>query len=200
MARNTSLDFNDYCARCGKILPKDGRSIYRTHCSRGCYMADYRDVEKQGRLDDKASRAPCAYCGGPVSPARWGHAIYCSAECKQLAWKVPKTCPHCGKAFRGKPDQVHCSWFCYCQVAKRKHRPRPCQWCGTTITQPHGKTRFCSLSCAGKAGMDVRLRDAVLTAKTLDLMLEKLRPKRAYRMRLTPARLDRLLARASRSG
>ena len=48
--------------------------------------------------------------------------------------------------------------------------------------------------------MDARLRDAVLTAKTLDLMLEKLRPKRPYRMRLTPARLDQLLAKVSRAG
>lgn len=85
-------------------------------------------------------------------------AIYCSPECN----KGPneKTCPHCGKTFRGDAKQVHCSWFCYCQTAKRLHKARPCEWCGKVIVRPHGRTRYCSLSCAGKAGMDKRLTAA----------------------------------------
>lgn len=190
------IEWQETCVRCGANLP-DGVRISREYCSRRCYMEGYRELETQAVMEARAKRPPCANCGKPIPMTRDMRAIYCSPECNRGAHA--KTCPHCKKEFLGSADQVHCSWFCHSQATMRINQPRPCGWCGTPIMRPRRAiTAYCSLSCAGKAGMHVRLRDAVLTVKTLDLMLEKIRPKRPYRMRLTPARLDRLLT--GRSG
>lgn len=169
------IEWDETCVRCGAKLP-DGVRISREYCSRRCYMESYRALERQAVMEARANRPPCANCGGPIPMMRDMRAIYCSQDCNKGA--QIKTCLHCGKEFRGASDRVHCSWLCYCQTAKRIHQPRPCQWCGVTITRPHAETRCCSWSCAGKLGMDKRLVKAgrlpALSGFRLDAMLEQM--------------------------
>lgn len=151
-----SIEWRETCVRCGGLLP-EGARISQDYCSRKCYMTEYRELEKQGRLDAKRNRPPCAWCGTKMPPERPGHAIYCSKKCNRLANSVTKTCPRCGSEFRGQSRQVHCSIFCARQTTKRIHKPRPCAWCGKMITRPHRHTKYCSWRCSGKVSADKRL-------------------------------------------
>lgn len=190
----TSIDWENRCVRCSAPLPENARSS-RDYCSKKCYNDHYQEIEKAERAKVKAHRPPCAVCGKPIPASRDMRAVYCSVQCNHTGQLVNKTCPHCRNRFRGHKGQVHCSWFCYCQVAKRIHQPRPCDWCGTMIMQPDSAgRRFCSLSCAGKEGMRVRLQAPTpLTRNLLDRLFENVRPKRSYTYRLTAQRFDKLL-------
>lgn len=76
--------------------------------------------------------------------------------------------------------------------------------CAECSTRFHPKTytaRFCSASCVAKAkhaaGV-LRHFPRKLTAERFDKVLQDMRPRRPYRQRLTPARLDAMLERVSR--
>jgi endogenous inhibitor of DNA gyrase (YacG/DUF329 family) len=171
-----SIDWENRCLQCGAIMG-DVVHVRREYCSRKCYNEYYHGLEKAARLEAKANRPRCATCGGPVSPSRFAHAMYCSKECNVRARRYLKTCPHCEKEFMAMSRRhVHCSRRCADLAVRTKYPPQPCEWCGKVIDRP-GKstTRFCSWRCAGKAGMDVRLtadgRRPLLNPVRLDRML-----------------------------
>jgi hypothetical protein len=81
-------------------------------------------------------------------------------------------------------------------AATKRRKAISWQQCGKDFYPPNYTARFCSLSCAAKAGHSSgRLRHfpRKLTAKRLDQVFDGMRPRRPYRQRLTPARLDAIL-------
>lgn len=120
-----------------------------------------------------------------------------------MAAATPKPCEHCGKDFQpDSPRRRFCCRQCAVDALKRR-QAIPCAQCGTIFYPKAYTAKFCSLSCIAKAGhASGRLRHfpRKLTAKRLDQVFADMRPRRPYRQRLTPARLDRLLAKVARSG
>lgn len=153
-----TLDFADYCKGCGTKLPQDRYATRRDYCSYACYMREYREIEKAARLEAKANRPPCVWCGGPVAIKKDRRAVYCSLHCQKQAnhqireTRNALTCPNCGKDFRGRDGQTYCCQWCRSQVELRKHQPRACQWCDAMIQNPkRAATKYCCSTCAARA-------------------------------------------------
>lgn len=196
------------CVQCNSPLPQTSRSS-RLYCSQKCCDADRTRLEREARALINAAKS-CAECGLPMPPEKPLKANYCCVVCagraalkRRVAAAEARPCDHCGKAFKpDKPGRRFCCHQCSVEATKRR-AAIPCAQCGTVFHPKTYTARFCSLSCIAKAGhASGRLRrfPRKLTAKRLDQLFKRMRPRRPYRMRLTPARLDRLLAKVSRSG
>lgn len=139
--------------------------------------------------------------------------------------KVSKVCPHCSETFHPiTAEQVHCGHRCAGKAAALAGRNLPpltgpprehinCLICGTRFQKKERRTIYCSRACWHQsqrlltpARLDRILgiappRRFPLTAARLDRVFKETRPKRLKRpfnCRLTPDRLDRLLAKVSR--
>lgn len=153
------IDFNTYCKGCGTVLPSGPRAEVREWCSKSCYMKWYRSLDKQARLEAKADRLPCRTCGQPIPAEKISTARYCSLACQRKHGKAlyrlqfARLCLHCKKPFCAHNDeQKYCSPWCMAQVLFRKHPPRPCQQCGTTINNPRrAAAKYCCSRCAALA-------------------------------------------------
>ena len=143
------------CLRCGKSL--EGKRADAVYCGFKCYMKDYRQLEKDARLEAKQGRI-CAVCNGPIAPSKRGKVTrYCSIECQRVgngnkaAGRYPKICEHCGDSFNAHyRQQRFCSQWCRGQGDIRKLHPKPCEWCGAMFQPRRAAARFCSTSCSAR--------------------------------------------------
>lgn len=201
-------DLTHRCEVCGSALP-EGSSSIRKFCSRRCAQKERTSLERAARAEENAQRG-CAVCKQPMPPQKQRNAVYCSIRCinaaainRRKGRTSQRLCSHCGTPFH--PDKPNRRFCCHdCSVAAiTLHHPVPCAHCGVMFRPKTATATFCSQSCVAKAGhASGRLRHwpRKLTARGFDIMLEQMRPKRPYIQRLTPERLDKMLAKVARQG
>lgn len=150
------MTFARECERCGGPIP-DRRRADAMYCGEPCKRADYLDLQRQGRLDDKAKRPPCQHCGAAIPPEANAGRMFCSLICQRRARHArgkaarPRTCPQCGAGFHAcTPTQRFCSLSCYRQ-SERRAEPLACGCCGVLIPEPMPGQKWCGARCREKA-------------------------------------------------
>lgn len=208
-SRDQDCDPNDLthrCEQCGEPLPEGSRSS-RKFCSWQCRERDRITLERQARAEENAARQ-CRSCGQPIPPNKRRNAEHCSQRCisadqrrRIMAAAAARDCAQCGATFQpDKPGRKFCCLKCAKNALKRRH-DIACAVCSKSFHPKTYTARFCSLNCVAKAGhASGRLHHwhRHLTAKRLDKVFDRMRPRRPYRQHLTPARLDAMLERVSR--
>lgn len=183
------LDLTARCEHCHSPLPPMSTAA-RKFCDKKCQSAYFNGLTAAALREEKQGRS-CILCGEAIPAERRADALYCKSACrerhcnprKRLA--ITRACPHCGDNFRPSHKvQAHCSRECR-TAALREAAKRPCEWCGNIYRAPSSRARFCCMSCSSQANWS--------SGKTR--VLPWCEPPH-----LTAARLDRLLAKVSRSG
>ena len=149
------MTFARECEHCGGPIP-DHKRADAMYCSKACQKLAYSEIEKAGRLEDKANRPPCQHCGAAIPAEAMAFAIYCSVHCqrrgiyhKTIAARPLQTCPACGAGFRARSStgvQTYCSAKC-AQTHGQKGAAIDCQHCGTHIETPRRGQKFCNPRC-----------------------------------------------------
>lgn len=174
------------------------------YCSIRCQGLSRNVLDQQARLEERRGRV-CDHCGDPMPVSLNAAARYCSQACQadagrqRYSKRLARDCAQCGARFAPKvKGQIYCCRACY-GAAQRIVQPRACEACGVVFQPRDDRARFCSHVCDANHKWKVGTFRCALSPRILDRILAS-RPKRRYAQRLTPARLDRLLARVSRAG
>lgn len=146
----------------------------------------------------------CDHCGGALPIEKAQQARFCSESCQMKAANRRRKaaspfmpCSHCGKPFGAdRPGRRFCCAECSA-LSQRRRKVVRCVQCGKAFHQHSSTARFCSASCVAKhkhATGVLRHFPRKLTARGFDRLLERQRPRRPYRMRLTAQRFDKIVA------
>ncbi len=126
----------DGCLVCGASL--EHKRIDAVYCSRRCFGAHVRQLDRQARLEARTGRK-CGMCAGPIPVERNASAKFCSRMCNaKAAWQADNA--------RRKAERLER------ELKRRKAQiGRTCEQCGTAIpVEKRDATRFCASHCSNR--------------------------------------------------
>ena len=153
------MTFARECEHCGGPIP-DRKRADAMFCSNTCQKLAYSEIEKAGRLEDKANRPPCQHCGAAIPAEAPAYAVFCSLSCQRkarylrdIAKRPLQTCPACGGGFKARNSdgkQTYCSAKCAQDHGIKAEAAIDCLQCGVHIATPRFGQKFCTKLCRNR--------------------------------------------------